>query len=694
MDCADVGLLEANLAALSKVNAALADRLRGVESASLQWEESKDGQPIASVEHQGRTLTLASRFDPEKEAEKLVNDVDPGKHACAIVLGFGLGYHVRRLAKEFSDQTLIVVHQPDISLLRSVFEHVNHVDWLSNPNIIITDETTDRAALMNHVDQHAATLTQGTVLVTHPASRQLFGEALQQFGKMVTEVVAYCRTSVATALVNASRTITNLINNVPLYAGGATCNELFGAAKNKPAVCVSAGPSLARNVKLLADPQVRKNVVVITAQTTLKTLLDHGVKPDFVTALDYHEISKRFYDGLPALPDVTLVAEPKVNAAVAESFPGPIRMTDSHFLDSLLGKDARTRVSIRDGATVAHLSFYLAQHLGCDPIMFIGQDLGYSDGLYYCPGTAIHNVWASELNPFNSIEMMEWQRIVRMRSHLQKQEDIHGKTVYSDEQMLTYLKQFERDFATASQTLIDATEGGLPKAHTTRMKLSDALDKYATSCVGELPVPCEAMNLDALVSIKKIVEQRICEIRELYTLGDETIPILKQMQYHQRDAKRMKRLFERLERKKNRVSELEVAFSIVNDLNSVGVYNRAKADRAIVHFDKAGDDPFERQRQQLDRDMANIDWLLQAYEESLGILTTGLKRIGAAIEIESQRELNAPSSEVPASDICFDDTSRNCHEAELQVPAPVLEENELDAGENLSDQVRALATES
>jgi hypothetical protein len=96
-------------------------------------------------------------------------------------------------------------------------------------------------------------------------------------------------------------------------------------------VCVGAGPSLAKNVKLLADPAIRKNVMVVAAQTTLKPLLDRGIQPDFVTALDYHEISKRFYEGLPELPNVTLVAEAKAHPSVLDSFPGPIRVVQNPF---------------------------------------------------------------------------------------------------------------------------------------------------------------------------------------------------------------------------------------------------------------------------------------------------------------------------------------------------------------------------
>jgi NAD(P)-dependent dehydrogenase (short-subunit alcohol dehydrogenase family) len=52
----------------------------------------------------------------------------------------------------------------------------------------------------------------------------------------------------------------------------------------------------------------------------------------------------------------------------------------------------------------------------------------------------------------------EWERIIRMRSILRKVRDIHGQEIYSDDQLFTYLHQFEKDFAVSRARLIDAQE--------------------------------------------------------------------------------------------------------------------------------------------------------------------------------------------------------------------------------------------
>jgi hypothetical protein len=621
-------ILRANLAALRLHHPALAARLEQTTAAALQWSDSKAGPLTAALDHEGRNLALASRYDPHAEAEKIIAPVDHAKHAGLVVLGLGLGYHAAKLAQGMGDFGLMIVFEPDLALLRAVLERIDHSAWLGWPNVILADDQTDRSALIGRIEKYASTLTLGTVLVHHPATRGRFPDAVNAFGKLVTEILSYCRTNVATALVNAARTCENLAHNVHYYFAGADTNELHNLAPGIPAVCVGAGPSLVKNVDLLRDPQVRRQVIVISVQTTLKPLLDRGIEPDFVTALDYSQICRQFYDGLPPLPRVTLVAEGKSNATILDSFPGPKRVLRNEFLDLLLGpKLRRDLVPIPGGATVAHLSFYLAQHLGCDPICFIGQDLGFSDGLYYAPGTAVHQVWAPELSPFNTVETMEWTRIARHRRHLHRLDDIHGRPIFSDEQMITYLKHFERDFVKAPQLILDCTEGGVPKQHTTRMTLADALAKYAAKPAPRIPLPQCELDPHKLTRLLEHMRERVHEVQEIRRLSEATIPILRDMAQHQRDAGKMDQLFKKLKKNQNRVEELSDAFQLVSMLNTIGAFHRAKQDRLIHHTAK---DKLDRQAAQVERDLHNLDWTTQACDEALRILHSATTRVETA----------------------------------------------------------------
>ena len=640
-----MSVYEKNLRAIAKHHPLLAEQLSAVEPASLGWSESKAG-PLTAVRTDlgDRPVALASKYDPVKEALKLVEPVDHAKMACVVVLGFGLGYHIEEVVKNVGPRDLVIVYEPDLAQLRAVLERIDWTRWLGQNGLILCGPDASKSALLGRIEKRSATPTLGTQLVTHPASRQRHSEAFNAFGKLVTETLAFCRTNVATALVNAARTVSNLTNNLAQYAAGPTIAPLENAAEGYPAVCVGAGPSLVKNLDLLSDPEVRKNVVVIGVQTTLKPMLQRGIRPDFITALDYSEISTRFYEGLPDLPDVTLVAEPKCHPAIIAAYPGPVRVCPNNLNDKLLGDLARPMPNIKAGTTVAHLSFYLAQLLGCDPIIFIGQDLGFSDGLYYAPGTAVHKVWEPELGAFNTIETMEWTRVVRMRGNLRRAEDVHGRPIFIDEQMSTYLGQFERDFDEAQQaglTVIDATEGGMPKQHTKLSTLGEALREYATEPVPALPSAEPGLDRERLTKLRGLLDGRIDSVQELKRVTMDTNRLLKRLREHQQNPKKAGKLFDQVQKNTKRVhGELKEAFELVSSVNTVGTFRRERADRGIHHTEHG--DEYERQLAQIDRDLDNMDFIDQACDEALTIFREARQRLLDAIDEADQQTKPTP----------------------------------------------------
>jgi hypothetical protein len=630
-----MSIYQNNLSAIATHHPALAEQLSSIDAATLEWTQSKTG-PMTAVrtDLSDRPVALASKYDPVKEAQKLVESVDHVKTACTVILGFGLGYHIEEVVKKVGPRDLVIVYEPDLAQLKAVLEELDWTRWLGQNGLILAGPDASKSMLLGRIEQRSATPTLGTQLVTHPASRQRHSEAFNAFGKLVTETLAFCRTNVATALVNATRTVSNLANNLAQYAAGATIAELENVAKGYPAICVGAGPSLVKNLDLLSDPEVRRNVVVIGVQTTLKPMLQRGIRPDFITALDYSAICTRFYEDLPDLPDVTLVVEPKCHPAIIAAYPGPVRVCPSKLNDKLLGDMARPMPTIKSGTTVAHLSFYLAQMLGCDPIIFIGQDLGFSDGLYYAPGTAVHQVWEPELGAFNSIETMEWTRVVRMRGNLRRAEDVHGRPIFTDEQMSTYLGQFERDFDEAKQkglTIIDATEGGMPKQHTELSTLKDALEAHATRPVPALPAAERSLSRQRLSKLRGLLDGRIDSVKELKRVTRETGKLLKRLREHQHNPKKAGKYFDQVQKNTAKVhGELREAFELVGSVNTVGTFRRERADRGIHHTEHG--DEYKRQLAQIERDLDNMDFIDQACDEALTIFSEARQRLLDAID--------------------------------------------------------------
>ncbi|MFA6045212.1 MAG: 6-hydroxymethylpterin diphosphokinase MptE-like protein, partial [Phycisphaerales bacterium] len=622
--------LEKNLGVLARRSPIAAQRIREVApSPAIQLSLAPDGGLTGVVLAGTGARQLASRRAPIAEGEALANTVDAITNAAAVVLGFGVGHHVAALAAKLKLDGAVFVYEPDVALLRAVFEQVDCSGWMGASNVVILIDADDTGAMAGATQGLEALLASGTKILPHPPSRVRLDEAADRFIANFTGVMKAVRMMVVTTLVQMDVTVRNLTQNARWYATAAGIRDLKDAAAGRPAIIVAAGPSLRRNIDLLLDPAVRERVVIIAVQTVLKPLLAKGIRPHFVTALDYHEISRRFYEGLSAkdVEGVTLVAEPKCNPAILAAWPGALRFVADDTLDRILGDGLyRPLGKLTPGATVAHLAYYLARHLGCDPAILMGQDLGFTDGQYYSPGASIHQVWSGELNEFNTLEMLEWQRIMRMRSTLREATDHLGRPMYTDEQMSTYLVQFERDFLRDShegKLIIDATEGGVAKQHTLPMSLRHALDAYATQ-----PLPALSKGEDAGSQARTRLaqcEERLRELRrsagKVAAHSRDAGAALRDMLTHHTDQARVNTLIGTT-RRMGEEAVREPAYWLVNHINQTGQLNRFKADRAIGA--DAALAPLERQKREIERDIKNVKWLEDAAHLVVDLLDDAL----------------------------------------------------------------------
>ncbi|MFN0132082.1 MAG: 6-hydroxymethylpterin diphosphokinase MptE-like protein [Phycisphaerales bacterium] len=637
-----------NLGALARRHPALAIRLGTLAPrADIEFVQSDEGLSARL----GPTRTaLASLRRPVEEASRLASTIDLAATGCAVVVGIGLGHGLRAALQRIAGRSLVLAFEPDLALLRAVLERIDHSAWLAAPNLCILTDPDDAGAMSESVRGWEGVLGIGVKFVEAPVSAARLGPDAARFRDRLATVIRAVRTTLVTTLMQAETTLRNQLMNVDRYAISAGIDDLADAARGRPAIVVSAGPSLRRNVDLLRHEGITDHFVTIAAQTVLRPLLGRGIRPRFVTALDYHEISRRFYEGLTAevVAGITLVAEAKANPAILGSFPGTVRLPGDAVLDSILGPAfARPMGSIRPGATVAHMAYYLARHLGCDPVILIGQDLGFTDGQYYAAGAAIHSVWASELNEFNTLEMMEWQRIVRHRSFLCRTNDHLGRPVYTDEQMNSYRVQFERDFRADAERglrVIDATEGGVAKLHCEAMPLRDAIARFDPGSATPTPEarpPVDApRRLVALRARTRDIRQGVFRVGKASRAAET---ILTEMAEQQQDRDRVNRLIRRVDALRDEVVREDPAFSLVQHINQTGTLKRFKADRDM---DLAGDlAPLERQKRQIERDTMNVRWLGDAADQLGKLLDSAIVALDGGPRLTRDVEEQPDSTE-------------------------------------------------
>ena len=153
--------------------------------------------------------------------------------------------------------------------------------------------------------------------------------------------------------------------------------------KNKfrdiPCIVVGAGPSLDKNIKYLK--KACGKAVILCCDAALKPLLSQGIVPNFVVVLDPQEEIARFLSNV-SQSGITLVVPTIVHPNILELWQGG----DILFFNKF-APDIPTLVEIQKmvpkvgvltpGGTVLSVTYDLAFQAGCNPILFVGQDLSY-----------------------------------------------------------------------------------------------------------------------------------------------------------------------------------------------------------------------------------------------------------------------------------------------------------------------------
>lgn len=617
----------ANLRALYRVQPDLAaqiDRIPFTQAARI--EPARGGGWTARVAaDDGAALYVHSRYQPREEAVRLIESQPDTEHPTFLVLGAGLGYVLEELDRRYHDAILIVA-EPDTALLKAALCVADLSQAIESHRLAFITRP-ERAALHEILLRYNGHLLLGFQQLAHPYTLRVATEFHRAVRGALPDFLSFGKMQMMTLLRNARITDRNIAMNLPHYLRNPGIESFAGRAAGYPAILVAAGPSLARQLDLLCT--LRDRAVIIAVQTVYKLLLARGCTPHFVTSLDYHETSAQFFRDIGDCGDCILVAEPKATWHVADLYPGRKRMLHSAFVDDLLREAAPRRAALRAGSTVAHLSLYLAEYLGCDPIILVGQDLCFSDGLYYPPGMPIEQTWEPELDRFCTLEMKQWERIARHRNILRRVRDVCGRETYTDEQLFTYAEQFQADFAASRSRILHAGEAGMRLSHAQVVTLQDAVNTF---CTRPLPpalfdAPPPVSQQSTIKSACEALGTRIEELRELRKIAEETETLLGRLSELVERPDAFNRVLARVDDLRMRILRYDRLYKIVVEASPVAELRRVSADRGLG---APRQETAETARRRLQRDREFVRGFLDgcAFLESL--LPEALTRIDGA----------------------------------------------------------------
>jgi len=187
----------------------------------------------------------------------------------------------------------------------------------------------------------------------------------------------------ATNLASTHLFLRNALINIPLTCSQNKWEDYINIYKNKPALIIATGPSLNKQLDLIKKYQ--DNFVIIAVDPAIPILKSKGIVPDFVMTIDP---KKRPYWKQDELDDkTTFVVDVSACPDGAWSSTKNYLMTSGHRHVYALLKDLKCNIGwIVTGGSVSTNAFSLAEHMGCNPIVMVGQDLAWTDGKDHADG--------------------------------------------------------------------------------------------------------------------------------------------------------------------------------------------------------------------------------------------------------------------------------------------------------------------
>ncbi|MFH1089957.1 MAG: glycosyltransferase, partial [Pseudomonadota bacterium] len=132
--------------------------------------ETRSGRPALIFQDKNRRVSFHSRVDPEKEAEGLVSHVLVKQDNIIVVLGLGLGYHLRALLKRLPEAACLVVIEAEAGILRAALKYMDLSGLLAHPGLHLLAGLTPEETLKRVTALRLKSAWRDIIVWGHPPS--------------------------------------------------------------------------------------------------------------------------------------------------------------------------------------------------------------------------------------------------------------------------------------------------------------------------------------------------------------------------------------------------------------------------------------------------------------------------------------------------------------------------------------------
>lgn len=457
-----------NLEALSKTHPHLVQIVENtsLDNDSIMVSKALSGHLKVTWKRLDRPAVVITDSDdltsiPEKAKNLLAQQKDT---RIILLLGFGLGGYPKVLHENLKGDGMLIVYEAVPELFKIALQGQDLTPLLSSEcfKLILGEETEDFSFVIKY---HRKIVQKNFYILKQHGCVALNETAYERFRTKVSDVKRLIDTRIQTGIGRGAEWADAFIRNIPVILRSPGVIKLRNLFKGRPAIIVSAGPSIEKNFHLLGA--VKGKAIIIAVDVVVPTLVPAGIIPDFIIALEANRKLFRAFEGNPLLKFCPLICSAETDYATMTSvYPGPVFLNPSNphpVLKWLQGCWEDKGYVPQPGGSVSHTAFAIAEYIGANVIALMGQDLSFKEKLHAGDVTELF---------YGEGDVEEHKR------RNPKVQDIFGEERYTMKQFLGFRTSFEEAIKAFQGIVINATEGGLPIRGAKTLRLKDFIDEY------------------------------------------------------------------------------------------------------------------------------------------------------------------------------------------------------------------------
>jgi len=417
-------------------------------------EKTKDDLGILKINKDEKWIYIGSKYNMKDDIQNFVEkfkEVANNTQDILFVYGFGLGEHIKCLRKEFP-YNRILVFEPNYKLK----DYITSLKWISedkNLLVMCCNEERLKKYILYEIEDYDIKNVKTIYFANYD---QIYKAEILEFVEIIKDNIFRASTNINFKNFASKRKFEGIMNNLPQIVESLPAKFLQDKYFGKPAIIVSAGPSLDKNIDELKGAEDK--ALIMVGARTLDPLLKRNIKPSLLGVVDaFDEMYNLVKDDINNNGVPLLYYNGTNEKLVAEHKGLKLFFGDNEFLEEI----SEGKIPYYCwGGSIAHTLTIYALVLGCNPIIYIGQDLAYTDEKCYAEDS--NNVSYRSLDDANIIV-----------------EAVNGGTVRTNDELKNFKVQLEEIVRQFSQIkFINATEGGARIKGTIEMTLDDVIANY------------------------------------------------------------------------------------------------------------------------------------------------------------------------------------------------------------------------